>query len=43
MMDCFIWNAPMLERLTVTGIFRDLRQVEEYMEENGCCSFDEIY
>lgn len=43
MMDCFIWNAPMLERLTVTGIFRDLRQVEEYMEENGCCPFDEIY
>jgi hypothetical protein len=43
MMDCFIWNAPMLERVTVTGIFRDLRQVEAYMEENGCCPFDEIY
>lgn len=43
MMDCFIENAPMLERLTVTAIFRDLRQVEEYMEENGCCPFGEAY
>ncbi len=43
MMDCFVFNAPMLERLTVTGIFRDLRQVEEYMEENGCCPFEESY
>lgn len=42
-MDCFVFNAPMLERLTFTGIFRDLRQVEEYMKENGCCSFDEVY
>ena len=43
MMDCFVFNCPMLERLTVTGIFRDLRQVEEYMENNGCCPFGEAY
>lgn len=41
MMDCFIWNCPMLERITVSGIFKDLRQVEQYMEENGCCPLEE--
>ena len=43
MMDCFIFGAPMLERITVSAIFRDLRQVEEYMSEFGCCPMEETY
>ena len=42
-MDAFLFNAPMLERVTVSGIFKDLRQVEEYMDEKGCCAFGEQY
>ena len=34
MMDGYIFNAPMLERLSITAIFKDDRKLEEY----DCCS-----
>ncbi len=34
--DAWIFNAPLLKQLTVIGIFKDPRQVENY----GCCSED---
>lgn len=39
--DCYVFNAPMLERLTVIAIFKDPRQVEEYQHEHGCCDVPE--
>ena len=36
MYDGWVFNAPMLERLTVVGIFKDLRQVEDF----SCCFED---
>lgn len=36
MYDGYIFNAPLLTRLTVVGIFKDLRQVEEF----SCCKQD---
>lgn len=37
MYDGYIFNAPMLERLSVVAIFKDPRQVEKFT----CCGFDE--
>lgn len=34
MYDCYVFNAPFLKQITVIGIFKDPRQLEEY----GCCS-----
>jgi hypothetical protein len=34
MYDAFIFNAPLLKRISVIGIFKDLRQVEDF----SCCS-----
>lgn len=34
MYDCFIFNAPLLDRVSVTAIFKDLRQLELY----NCCN-----
>ncbi len=42
MMDGFIFNAPMLERITLVGIFKDIRDVEEYNAQHGCCPNEEI-
>lgn len=39
--DVFVFNAPLLERLSVIAIFKDPRQVSEYMENHGCCDFQE--
>lgn len=39
--DCYVFNAPMLERLSVIAVFKDPRDLEEYMEEQGCCSYIE--
>lgn len=39
--DCYVFNAPMLERLTVIAIFKDPRQVEDYQKEHGCCDITE--
>lgn len=36
MYDCYVFDAPMLERLTIVAIFKDLRQVQEY----ACCLSD---
>jgi hypothetical protein len=33
MYDGWIFNAPLLERLTVIAVFKDLRQVEQF----ACC------
>lgn len=37
--DCYVFNAPMLERLSVIGIFKDPRQLE--LEQFKCCP-DEV-
>ena len=34
MYDCFVFNAPMLDQVSVTAIFKDIRQLEAY----SCCS-----
>jgi hypothetical protein len=34
MYDCFIFNAPYLKEISVTGIFKDLRQLDAY----SCCA-----
>lgn len=33
MYDCFVFNAPLLSTISVSAIFKDLRQLEGY----GCC------
>lgn len=33
MLDCFIFNAPMISQISVVGMFKDPRQIEKY----GCC------
>ena len=33
MYDCFVFNAPLLSSVSVTAIFKDLRQLENY----SCC------
>ena len=34
MYDCFIFNAPLLNQVSITAIFKDVRQLEQY----SCCS-----
>lgn len=34
MYDCFIFNAPLLEYVSISAIFKDLRQLEKY----NCCN-----
>lgn len=41
MYDCYVFNAPMLETLTIIAIFKDPRQVVEYMTKHGCCNLTE--
>ena len=38
MLDCFIFNAPFLEQVSVVGIFKDPRQLRKY----HCCNTDEL-
>jgi len=33
MYDCFVFNAPLLSTVSISAIFKDLRQLEGY----GCC------
>ena len=33
MLDCFLFNAPFVEQISVVGVFKDPRQVERYQ----CC------
>lgn len=34
MYDCFVFNAPLLSQVSVSAIFKDIRQLEKY----GCCT-----
>ena len=34
MLDCFLFNAPFLEQVSIIAIFKDPRQLEQY----NCCS-----
>ena len=34
MYDCFIFNAPLLTQVSITAVFKDLRQLENY----ECCN-----
>lgn len=36
-LDCYVFNAPLLEKVTVIGIFKDPRQLSDYLETLGCC------
>ena len=38
MLDCFIFNAPFLEQVSVVGVFKDPRQLRKYR----CCNTDEL-
>lgn len=38
MLDCFIFNAPFLEQVSVVGVFKDPRQLNRY----NCCNTDEL-
>ena len=33
MLDCFVFNAPLLKQVSVVGVFKDPRQIELF----GCC------
>lgn len=37
MYDCFIFNAPLLNQISIMAIFKDPRQIEQY----GCCQDQE--
>ena len=39
MLDCFIFNAPMINQVSVVGAFKDPRQVERY----HCCKNDDDF
>lgn len=34
MYDCFVWGAPLLSMVSVTAVFKDPRQLEQY----SCCT-----
>lgn len=36
MLDCFVFNAPFLEMVSVVAVWKDPRQLENY----GCCEVD---
>lgn len=38
MLDCFLFNAPFLEQVSVVGVFKDPRQLNQY----SCCNTDEL-
>lgn len=38
MLDCFLFNAPLLEQVSVVGVFKDPRQLNQY----SCCNTDEL-
>lgn len=39
LLDCYLFNAPFLERVSIIAVFKDPRQVEAYMRDNGCCEW----
>lgn len=38
MLDCFIFNAPLLKQISVVGVFKDPRQLNRYT----CCNGDDL-
>ena len=38
MLDCFLFNAPLLEQVSVVGVFKDPRQLIKY----NCCNNQEL-
>lgn len=38
MLDCFLFNAPFLEQVSVVGVFKDPRQLNRYR----CCQTDDL-
>lgn len=38
MLDCFLFNAPFLEQISIVGIFKDPRQLNRYR----CCNIEEL-
>ena len=38
MLDCFLFNAPFLQQVSVVGVFKDPRQLIQYR----CCNTDEL-
>ena len=38
MLDCFLFNAPLLEQVSVVGVFKDPRQLTQY----NCCNNTEL-
>lgn len=38
MLDCFVFNAPFLEQVSIVGVFKDPRQLNAY----SCCNTDEL-
>lgn len=39
MLDCYVFNAPLLKQVSVVGIFKDPRQIESY----SCCGKEDEY
>ena len=37
MHDCWIFNAPFIKRISVIGVFKDLRQLQQF----SCCNSEE--
>lgn len=38
MLDCFLFNAPFLKQVSITAVFKDPRQLNQYR----CCNLDEL-
>ena len=38
MLDCFLFNAPLLEQVSVVGVFKDPRQLNKY----NCCNTESL-
>lgn len=38
MLDCFLFNAPFMEQVSVVAVFKDPRQLNRY----SCCNMDEL-
>lgn len=38
MLDCFLFNAPLLEQVSIVAVFKDPRQLDKYR----CCNTDDL-
>ena len=38
MLDCFLFNAPFLEQVSIVGVFKDPRQLNQY----NCCNTNDL-